>query len=199
MSESASRATQMAQRLVLGGISGDEAVSRLLDSVTDSAALREAAAFVGRRAGNGYPAAPMHRLLLAAAGEDVAAPSEEVAAVEQRQRQLLEQPPPVTFEQLADVVPALRDLERRASSDVAGFLRELSEFERSFGGPEEPQAAEQFRIALGIRRAVSRLVGPFAEHPDPVVASPWAEFPVTEYLWAVATIDRTGWGSASPG
>jgi len=45
MSESASRATEMAQKLVLGGISGDEAVSRLLGSHTDSDALREAAAF----------------------------------------------------------------------------------------------------------------------------------------------------------
>ena len=140
----------------------------------------------------------MHRLLLAAAGETVAAPSEEVAAVEERQRQLLEQPPRLTFEQLAEVVPALRDLERRARSDPGGFLRELSEFERSFGGPKEPEAAEQFRIALGIRRAVSRVVGPFAAHPDPVVTSPWAEFPVTKYLWAVANIDRTGWGSVSP-
>lgn len=188
----------MAQRLVVRGISADEAVFRLRGGHTDSEALREAAAFVGRSAGNGYPAAAMHRLLLAAAGETVAAPTEETAAVEERQRQLLEQPPGLTFEQLAEAVPDLRDLERRASSDPGGFVRELTDFERSFGGPKEPKAAEQFRIALGIRRAVGRVVGPFAEHPDPVVASPWAEFPVTEYLWAVAHIDRTGWGSASP-
>ena len=198
MSESARRAMEMAQKFVVRGVSADEAVSRLLSSQTDSEALREAAAFVGRRAGNGYPAAPMRRLLLAAAGEPVAAPNEEMAAVEERQRQLLEQPPRLTFEQLAEAVPALRDLERSASSDPRGFVRELTEFERSSGGPKEPKAAEQFRIALGIRRAVSRVVGPFAEHPDPVVASPWAEFPVTEHLWAVANIDRTGWDSASP-
>jgi hypothetical protein len=80
---------------------------------------------IGRHVSNGYPATRIHRLLRAAADEPVLALTPEERAVKNRQRQLSEQPFAVTFQRLAQQVPAPRDLEEPARTHPKSFLCEL--------------------------------------------------------------------------
>jgi hypothetical protein len=138
----------------------------------------------------------MHRLLLAAADEPVASPTAAEAAAEERQRQMVQEPYSVSFQQLAEQVPGLRDLEELARTAPQGFLRELSTLERLLGGRRAP-AAQQFRITLGMQKAVRRLVGPSSGLSDPILASSSAVSAVTRHLWQVAEIDPSTWGPSS--
>ena len=147
---------------------------------------------IGRHVSNGYPATRIHRLLRAAADEPVPALTPEERAVENRQRQLSEQPFAVTFQQLAQPVPALRDLEERARTHPKSFLRELSPLERLLGGPGA--RARQFWITVGMRKAVQPLVGPSSGVSYPVFSSPAAVNSVDRYLWQIAGIDPHSWG-----
>ena len=174
----------------------DEAVARLRAMNGGRAALREAAGFVARTVKSGYPATRIHRLLLTAADEPVAAPTAAEAAAEDRQRQLAEQPFSVSFQQLAEQVAGLRELEELARTAPESFLRELSRLERLLGGRAAP-GAQQFRTTLGMQKAVRRLVGPSSGLSDPILSSSSAERAVTRYLWQVAEIDPRKWGPTS--
>jgi hypothetical protein len=183
----------LASTLVQQDVRDDEAVVRLSAVPGGREALQETARYVGGLLTNGYPATRIHRLLLAAVDQPVPALTEQEACVESRQRQLSEQPPSVTFGQLAEQVPALRELEQRARTDPKSFLRELSPLEHLLGGPGG-QAAQQFRITVGMKKAVQRLVGPSAGLSDPVLSSPAAVSSANRYLWRVAGIDPRSWG-----
>ena len=136
---------------------------------------------ISRHVSNGYPATRIYRLLRAAADEPVPTLTPEERAVKNRQPQLSERPFSVTFQQLALQVPALRDLEQRARTHPESFMRELSPLERLLGGPGA--RARQFRITVGMRKAVQRLVGPSSGVSDPVASSPAAVSSVDRYLW----------------
>jgi hypothetical protein len=98
----------------------------------------------------------------------------------------------VAFQQLAEQVPGLRDLERRARTDPKSFLRELSPLEHLIGGLGA--RAQQFRITLGMQKAVQGIVGPSAGLTDPVLSSRSALLAVNEYLREAAEIDFGSWG-----
>jgi hypothetical protein len=104
--------------------------------------------------------------------------------VENAQRQLWHQPPSATFDQLARRLPELRRLDQRPRTDRTSFLRELSPIERLLGGLGVK--GQRFRIALGLQKAVRRLVGPAAGFSDPVLSSRAALIAVSKHLRQVA-------------
>lgn len=191
LSAEAAEAFVLASRLAGADVDDNEAAGRLRAVPGGRDALQETARYVAAQLRHGYPATRIHRLLLTAVGEPVPVPPEEELAVEDGQRQLSKQPWSVTFQQLAEHVPALRDLERRARTDPKSFLRELSPLEHLLGG--RGARAQQFRITVGMKKAAQRLVGPSAGLSDPVLSSPSAVVSIDRYLWEVAGIDPRSW------
>lgn len=200
------RATAVAEagllvhQLVEQGADEAEAVAALRTVSGGSQALRDAAHLVAEKAGSGYPVSREYRLLRAAAGDPVPDLTAEAEAAESRQRQVWEQPFDVSFRQLAQQVPALKDLEQRAQSEPGSFLRKLSFRESGMMGRTPPRKLRdrQVRIVLGIEKAVKRLLGPGSGLPDPVLASSGAERAAVFHLRQAAGIDLQQWRKPRP-
>jgi hypothetical protein len=178
------------------GVQDVDAVTRLRAVAGGRPALLEAAQFVRPSTGSGYPASRIYRLLLEAADAPLPAMTAEEAAVEEREKKLSTESASVSFEQLAEQVPALRALEQQARTASSTFLTELSPVERLMFGGLQPRGrgSEEFRITAGIKKAVQRLLGPSSGQSDPVLASRAAANAVEKYLWEVAGIDPHNWG-----
>jgi hypothetical protein len=132
LSTEAADAFVLASDLVREGVEEGEAVARLSAVPGGRRTLQETARYTGAYIENGYPATQMRRLLWAATGQPIQAPTAEETAVENRQRQLAEQPPSAAFQQLAEQVPELRDLDQRARTNPKSFLRELSPLKNTY-------------------------------------------------------------------
>jgi hypothetical protein len=181
----AARASALAHELVAQGVEDAEAVVQLRAVPGGRRVLVEVAAVNTRFLYQGYPYTRIHRLLRVAAGDPLLQPTDEEAAIEARQRQMWEPPFDDSFRQLAGRVPALLELEERASSDPASFLRGLKFHDTGrIGGP--PLRADsregQAQILAALHKAVRRLVGPRSGLSDPVLGSAAAERAAWQYL-----------------
>ncbi len=194
-------AVLLAHQLVEQGVDEAEAVARLRAVRGGLPALHHAAEVMAKNADSGYPASEEYRLLRGAAGDRLPAPTAEVAAAEARQRQLREQPSDLSFQQLAEQVPGLLDLERRAVSEPDSFLRELTFRESGMIGRTPPRNPRdrQIRVVMGIDKAVRRLLGPSSGLSDPVLASPAAMQAAVSHLRQAAGIDPRQWREPHPG
>jgi hypothetical protein len=162
-----------------------EAVMRLQASPGGRRTLRNAAEMTARNADNGYPYGPAYRLLRAASGDPVPPPNREELAAEARERQLLLQPLPTSFDELAEQVPALRELEQQLRDDPAAIVRDLpAAGTDTFGGtiPDPSTPAGQALILTALHEGVRRLVGPHSGQSDRVLASSAALNLVCDHL-----------------
>jgi hypothetical protein len=194
---SGATATVLASSLVKQDVEDAEAVAQLRALGAGQQTLRDAAGLMARSAKHGYPYSRIHRLLRAAADEPLPAPTEQQATVEARQRQLWMQPFAASFRELAQQVPALEELERRAQDDRDSFMRDLSLRESGLIGaiPPRKQRDREIRVLVGIHKEVKRLVGPQSGVTDPVLSSIAAARAACMHLRETAGIDPRTWSS----
>lgn len=192
----ASHAAALAYQLVDQRLDDAEAVTRLRATSDGQRALLEAAQLSADIVFHGYPDSRIYRLLRAAAGQPVAALTEAEVAVEARQRQLWEQPVDVSFRELAEQVPELRELERRIRDDPGSFGHGLTFRDTGrIGGPPPPVDTQdgQVTILVELQKAIRRMVGPRSGLTDPVLASGAAERAVQLHLQDATGIDPRSW------
>jgi hypothetical protein len=195
-SKAVGEAVVLAFELVGGGVEEAEAMTRLRALPGGRAALQDAAQMQARNANKGYPYGPVYRLLRASSGEPVSPPNSAEMAAEARQRQLLLQPLSTSFGELAEQVPALRELEQRAREAPAGLMHDLSAADIGMSGGTIPHAethAGQVLILRALNQAVRQVVGPHSVQSDPVLVSGAARNVAFHYLLRLTGIDPQSW------
>lgn len=188
----------LAHALIRQGVDDAEAVSRLRAVRGGRRALHDAARVAVGDLHTGYPVTRIYRLLRTAAEEPVPELTLRESEIEHRQRQLWEQPFSVSFNQLADEVPELRELERRAQRETISFLRGRTSEDSplSAEAPSLDDRAIRARVVSGIDQAVKRLLGPTSGRSDPVLSSAAATRAAYHHLRETAGIGPlTGGGS----
>jgi hypothetical protein len=185
-------ATVTAVRLMQEGASDEEVVAGLRAIPGGQDELAAVAGVMAKSVDKGYPFNRLHRVLSEAAGLPMPATTAEERLAEAEQRKLRDQPSAVSFEQLATQLPALRRLEVQARNDPESFVRELTFRESGMIGKTLPrnQRDRELRIAMGIDKAVSALIGPGSSAVDSVAKSDAAASAVSAHLQQVAGIQH---------